>query len=107
MGLIVAIVIVPHMIHGAAVSFAEALAKLPAGVSFDRRMFVHCVIIGIGVAMLAHIVPSRFNALVKSASLRIAIFSRRLVPAVVVPILGEGCMRDRLCFESMRLERAC
>jgi hypothetical protein len=57
--------------------------------------------------MLAHIVPSRFNALVKSASLRIAIFSRRLVPAVVVPILGEGCMRDRLCFESMRLERAC
>ncbi len=84
--------VVPHVLHRTPVSFTEAFAEVPAGFSLDRGMLVHFVIIGIAMAVFAHIVPSGFNAFVKSATLRIAIFRWRLVPAVliVIVVLGEG-----------------
>ena len=53
------------------VSFAETFAECPSVVSVDRRAFVHFVVIGIGVATFAHIVPGSFNTFVKAAALRI------------------------------------
>jgi hypothetical protein len=104
-GLIV--VIVHHVIHRAPVAFAETFAEVPAGVSsFDRRMFVHFVVIGIPVTMFAHVVPSGLNTFVETAALRIAlVLGRRLVPTIM--ILGEGCIGNRLRFKSVRLECAC
>ncbi len=107
MWLIVAIV--PHVLHRTPVSFAETFAECSTVVSVDRRAFVHLVVIGIGVAVLAHIVPSSLNAFVEATALRIAVIRRRLVPAVliVIVVLNEGSIRDRLRFKSTRLEGAC
>jgi len=106
MGLIVAVVVVPHMFHCAPVAFAETFAKRPAIVSVDGRAPVHFVIIGIGTAVFAHVMPGGFNAFVVSAALRIALFRRRLVPTVVITILGDNCTGERLSRESVRLDRA-
>jgi uncharacterized sodium:solute symporter family permease YidK len=101
------VVIVPHVIHRAAVAFAETFAVVLASLSsLDGRVFVHFVVISIMVASFAHVVPSGFNALVETSALRIAlVVSGRLIPVVMV--LGEGCAGDRLCFKRVRLEGAC
>ena len=101
------VVIMLHVLHCAPVSFTEAFAEVPAGITLDRRMFVHFVVISIVMTVFTHVVPSGFNAFVESATLRIAIFRWRLSPAVLIVILGEGRIGDRLRFKSMRLERAC
>ena len=102
------VVIAPHVFHRTPVTFAETFAECPAVVSVDRRPFVHFVVIGIGVPILAHIVPGSFNAFVEAAALRIAVIRGRLIPAVliVIMVLGQGCVRDWSGFKSMRLERA-
>jgi len=103
----IAIVIAHHMLHCAAIPFTETFAKLPAGVFLDRGMFVHAVVIGVGMTVLAHIVPSGLDALVKSAALCIAVFRWRVIPAVLIAILQERRMGERLRFERARFERAC
>jgi len=104
-GLIV--VIVSHVFHRAPISFAETFPEFSAGVSLDRWVFVHLVIIGIPAAVFTHVMPGGFDAFMKSATLRFAVFRGRLGPAVliVVVVLGEDRIWDRLRFESMRLAR--
>jgi hypothetical protein len=97
-GLVVAIVIAFHMVHGAAITFLEAFAEVLASLSFNGRVLVHFMVVGIGMATLAEIVPCSFNALVETALLRIAVFGGRLVPAVVIVILRESRSGDGLCF---------
>jgi hypothetical protein len=101
------VVIVPHVFHGTPVSFTKAFSEVPAGISFDWGVFVHFVVIGIVMAVFAHIVPSSFDAFVKSATLCVAIFRWRLGPAVliVIVVLGEGRIGNGLRFKSMCLER--
>jgi hypothetical protein len=84
MGLIVAIVIMHHVIHGAAISFTEAFAEVLASFSFNWRMLVHFMVIGVGVAMLVEVMASGFDALVKAALLRFAILRRWLIPTVLI-----------------------
>ncbi|MGC1424843.1 MAG: hypothetical protein WA815_20980, partial [Terracidiphilus sp.] len=69
MRLIVVVVIVFHVIHSATISFPEAFAKVVASISIHRRMFVHVMVIGIGVTMLAEIVAGGFDALMITALL--------------------------------------
>jgi hypothetical protein len=100
--------VVPHhMLHCAAIPFTETFAKFPACVSFDGRMFVHAVVIGVGMTVPAHIVPRSFDALVKSTALGIAVFRWGLSPAVLIVVLHERRMGGRLGFESARVKRAC
>ena len=76
-----------HVIHGTVIAFTETFAEVSAGFpSLDGWVFVHLVVIGIGVAMLTEIVPCGFNAFVIAALLRVAISLRSLVPAVAVPV---------------------
>src|ERR1700749_4661543 len=97
MGHIVAIVVVFHVIHRAAISFLEALAELAARALVDGRVLIHLVVIGIGVAMLAVVVACSLDAFVESALLCITIFRRWLVPATVVVLIL--CRAgERLCF---------
>jgi hypothetical protein len=103
-GLIVAIM--PHMVHSASVSFPETFAEFPAVVSVDGWVFIHFVVIGIGVATFAHVMPGGFNTFVKAAALSITVFGWRLFPAVVIVVLGEGCIGGGLRFKSVCLERA-
>ncbi len=102
------VVIAPHVVHRAPVTFAEPFAECTAVVSIDRRPFIHFVVIGISVAVLAHIAPGRLNAFVEATALRIAVIRGRFVPAVliVIMVLGQGCVRDCPGFKRMRLERA-
>jgi hypothetical protein len=101
------VVVVPHVLHGASIPFAETFAEFPAGISLDRWVFVHFMVIGIPMVVFDHIVPGCFNAFVEAAALRIAVFRWRLLPAVLIMIvvLNEGCAVDRLSLKSMRLER--
>lgn len=104
MGLIVTIVIVHHVIHGAAISFAESFAKVLASFSVNWRMLVHFMVVGVGFAMLADIVARSFNAFVKTALLCIAIIGWGRVPTVMVLVLcGTG---NRLCFMGTGFECA-
>jgi hypothetical protein len=104
-GLIVAIVVVHHVVHGAVVSLTEAFAEIVASAFLDWGVFIHFVVIGIGVAMLADVVAGRFDALVKAAALCIAIFRWRLVPPVMIMVLRQGRTGNRLCFVSAGFER--
>jgi hypothetical protein len=104
-GLIV--VIVPHVFHRAPIAFAETFAEFSASVSFDRGVFVHLVIVGVGMTVFADVVPSSFHTLMKTLALRITVFRRRLIPAILTVILGERRVKDRLRFAGMRFQRAC
>ena len=89
---VVMVAIVLHMIHGATITLSEAFAKLVASCSLVRRVLVHLMVIGIGVTMLAVVMPGCFNALVKTALLNIAVVSGSSVPTVVVLVLRRrGC----------------
>jgi hypothetical protein len=98
------VVIVHQVVHGATISFTEAFAEVLASAFLDRRVFIYLVVISIGAAMLADVVTGGFDALVKSATLRIAIFGRWLVPTVVIVILGECGAGNRLCSVSAGFE---
>ena len=104
MRLIVVVVIVFHVIHSATISFPEAFAKIVASISIHRRMFVHVMVIGIGVTMLAEIVAGGFDALMITALLCFAISGRRLIPMIVILILSSH--GNRLCFMSAGFESA-
>ena len=106
MGLIVAIVIMHHVIHGAAISFTEAFAEVLASFSFNWRMLVHFMVIGVGVTMLADILSCGFYALVKTALLYIAIIRRGLVPTILVVVLVLCGTGNRLGFMGTGFERA-
>jgi hypothetical protein len=101
------VAIVPHVFHRAPVAFAEAFAEFSASVSFDRGVFVHPVIVGVSMTVFAHVVPSCLHTLMKTLALCITVFRWRLIPAVLIVILGEGRVRDRLRFAGMRFQRAC
>jgi len=96
MGLIVAIV--PHVIHGAVITFLESFAEVLASFSLDWGVFVHFMIIGIGMAMFAEIMSCSFHALVKTALLCVAIISRGLIPAVLIVVLVLCRTGSRWCF---------
>jgi len=97
-GLVITIMIALHMVHSASVAFTEAFAEVLASFTFDGRVLVHFMVVGIGMAMLTEIVPCSFNALVESALLCIAVFGGRLIPAVLIMILRETGARDGLGF---------
>ena len=84
---VVVIAIVLHMIHGAAIALFEAFAKFVASFTFVRRVLVHLMVVGIGVAMLAVVMSCGFDTLVKTALLCIAVVSGSSVPAIVVLVL--------------------
>jgi hypothetical protein len=106
MGLIVAIVIMHHVIHGAAIPFTEAFAEVLASFSFNWRMLVHFMVIGVGVTMLADILSCSFYALVKTALLDIAIIRRGLVPTILVVVLVLCGTWNRLGFMGTGFECA-
>ena len=81
---------VPHVIHGAAIAFPEAVAEVLARFPFDGWVLVHFMVVGIGVAMFAEIVPCGFDAFVITALLDIAIIGRWLIPAIAILALGNG-----------------
>jgi predicted ThiF/HesA family dinucleotide-utilizing enzyme len=103
-GLEMGLIVVLHVIHGAAIPFTEAIAEVLARFTFNRRVFVHFMVIGVGVTMLAEIVTRSFYAFVKTALLCIAIIGGRLIPTVLVLVLcrtGNG-----LCFMGTGFECA-
>ena len=97
MGLIIAVAVMiavvihafpRHVVHGTVIALTEALAEITAGFSsLDWRVLVHLMIVSIGMAMPAEVVPCRFHSFVIAPLLRIAITIRRLIPAIPVPIL--------------------
>lgn len=97
-GLIVAIAIVPHVVHGAAISLPEALAELLSHALLDGWVLVHFMVIGIGMPMFADVVAGRFDAFMEAATLGITVFRRGLIPTVVIVILVEGRGGNGLSF---------
>ncbi len=99
------VVIVTHVLQGAAVSLAEPFTEVPFGVAFDGGVLVHLMIIGVGAAVIGKVFACGFNAFVVAATLGIAILAWRLIPIVVV-ILIEGSTADGLRFMRGSFKRA-
>jgi|GEM_PF-6357628 len=95
------VVIVLHVIHGTAITFTEAVAEVLPSFSFDRRVLVHFMVVGIGMAMLVEIFSCSFYALVKTTLLGIAVIGGRLIPTVLgKDSAGEGLRFMGTGFES-------
>ena len=76
-----------HVVHGTVIALAEAFAEIPLRfAALYGWVLVHPMIVCIGMAMLAEVVPCRFHAFVIAALLCIAITIRSLVPTIPVPI---------------------
>jgi hypothetical protein len=83
----ITVTIVFHMIHGAAIAFFEAFAEFAAIMFVDGRMFVHLVIVGVGVAAV-HIVPAcSFDTLAKSLALRVAVAVGGAIPVAIAVLI--------------------
>ena len=76
-----------HVVHGTVIALAEAFAEIPLRfAALYGWVLVHLMIVGIGMAMLAEVVPCRFHAFVIAALLCVAITIWSLVPTIPVPI---------------------
>ena len=76
-----------HVVHGTVIALAEAFAEIPLRfAALYGWVLVHPMIVCIGMAMLAEVMPCRFHAFVIAALLCIAITIRSLVPTIPVPI---------------------
>jgi hypothetical protein len=97
----VTIAIMPHMVHGPAIAFLKAVAEFAAITFIHRRMLVHVMVVGIGVATIRVVAASSFDAFTEALTLWITVPIRGAIPiaiAVLIAILilgGTGC---RLCF---------
>jgi hypothetical protein len=87
MVLIIVVMIVHHVVHGATITFAEPLAEITASAFVDGRMFIHFMAIGIHMAMFTEIVSSGFNTLVEATLLSIAVSGRGLIPTILIMFL--------------------
>jgi hypothetical protein len=91
MRLVVPVAIVSHMFHGTAIAFLESFAEIVAGfIAFNRRVLVHLVVVGIGMATLVKVASGGFHAFMESLALGVAIAVRRAIPVTIV-ILRLNC----------------
>jgi hypothetical protein len=79
----VTITIMPHMIHGAAVAFFEAVTEFAAVAFVNRRMLVDLMIVGVGVAAIHVVTTSRFHTFAESLPLRVPIAIGSAIPVAI------------------------
>src|SRR5579862_5779523 len=81
-----------HVLHGAAVSFAECMPIVIAQAALYRRMAIRFVVVCIFVAMVFEVSAGRLDTFMETSPLGIAIFRWRFVPPPLSFVLGLcGC----------------
>jgi hypothetical protein len=77
-------IVVHKMLHAHVVSAPEAFTVIVTHVPVDVRMAVFFVIVRVRAAMMFDVPASGFDAVVKTPSLHVSVFGRRLVPPPVL-----------------------
>ena len=83
----IAVAVMLHVVHGAAIAFLEAFAEFAAIMLVDRRMLVDLMVVGIGMTAI-HVVTTRcFNAFTEALTLWIAVAVRGAIPIAITVLV--------------------
>jgi len=99
--LAVTIAVIPHVLHGTAIAFLEAIPEFAAITFVDGRMLVYVMIVGVGVATVHVVATGSFHAFMEALALGIAIAVGCAVPIaipVVIAVLILSSAGNWLCF---------
>ena len=89
MRLVVAVVmLVPHMLHRAAVALAKCIAIVAHQIVLYPRMLVCGMIIRIAMPMFGEIPACRLDTVVESRALCVTVLRRGFVPTALSLVLG-------------------
>jgi hypothetical protein len=98
--------VVPHVFHGAMVTLLEPVTEIAAGfIAFDGGMFVHPVVVSIGMTMLVEVAAGCFHSFMETLALCIAIAVRFAIPIVIAIVILISCGREWLRFVSAGPDR--
>jgi len=89
----VAVAVMLHVVHSAAITCLEAVAEFATVAFVDRRMLVYLVIIGIGVAAIHVVTAGSLYTLAEALALRVAITVGSAIPiaiAILILVLSLG-----------------
>jgi hypothetical protein len=89
----IAIAVMLHVVHSAAITCLEAVAEFATVAFVDRRMLVHLVIIGIGVTAIHVVTAGSLYTFTEALALRVAITVGSAIPiaiAILILVLSLG-----------------
>jgi len=95
---IVVFVIVHEVLHGALVATTISFAIIFADGAFDVGMTKFFAILDIGATMIIEVFAGTLNPIVKSPTLNVAKFARRLIPGTFLVAWRRRTLRCCECF---------